>query len=304
MRQRDGRWNVSGLFAASDPNEPLPAVVVKQGTLILEEGTAASAKPMLVIKEVAMTALEDPPGIVTIVGTGRSDVAGPVRFNGVAQRHSGDFTGTFDAVEIPIGPDLVRRIASFCPDAASQVRQLCGVGQLHAAVAYHPASARPLTYDVKAHLLDGELNDAGLPLPFKKINAFVHCVNGLIPVAHVTAQSGGARFDLTLKDVTPPKGRVQDVYELTRELDLQVDHLAVTDDLLEHLPASVRDLQETYRPTGLLSATHTYRRDASGKWRKRWLLHSEDMQAVFKHFAYPDRELPEQLILRSPATKP
>ena len=76
------------------------------------------------------------------------------------------------------------------------------------------------------------------------------------------------------------------MYDVARELDLQVDHLAVTDDLFKQLPASVRDLQETYRPAGLLSVTHTFRRDAAGKWRKHWLLHSEDMQAVFKHFAY------------------
>ena len=52
---------------------------------------------MLEIKERRLTALEDPPGVVTIAGTGRTDVAGPVRFNGVAQRSTGDFTATLDA---------------------------------------------------------------------------------------------------------------------------------------------------------------------------------------------------------------
>ncbi len=286
VRQADGRWNVSGLFAASDPHEPLPAVVVQQGTLILEEGGASSETPMLEIKEVAMTALEDPPGVVTITGSGKSDVAGFVRFNGVAQRNSGDFTGTFDALEIPVGPELARRVAAFYPDAPPQVNQLRGAGQLQASVAYHPASAQPLSYDITGRLTNGELKDAGLPLPLDKIDAFVHCLNGLIPLVKVTAHSGGASLDLTLKDVTPPKSRPQDIYELARELKLEISRLTVTDDLFKQLPASVRDLQETYRPGGLLSATHTFRRDTSGKWRKRWLLHAENMQSEFKNFAY------------------
>src|SRR5665213_1023520 len=251
VRQRDGRWNVSGLFAPSAPNEPLPAVVIQQGTLILEEGGASSETPMLEIKDLAMTALEDPPGVVTITGNGRSDVAGLVQFNGVAQRATGDFTGTLDALAIPVSPELVQRIAAFYPEAAAQVVQLRGLGKVHASLAYHPASSQPLTYDVKARLLNGELNGR-LPLPLEKIDAFVHCVNGLIPLARVTAHSGGASLDLTLRDVTPPKRTPEDWYDLTRELDLKVDHLAVTDDLLKQLPESLRDLQETYRPAGLL----------------------------------------------------
>jgi AsmA-like C-terminal region len=285
VRQRDGRWNVSGLFAASDPNEPLPAVVIQQGTLILEEGGASSETPMLEIKELAMTALEDPPGVVTITGSGRSDVAGPVSFNGVAQRATGDFTGTVNAENIPVGPELLQRVAAFYPEAAVQVHQLRGVGKLQAALAYHPASFQPLTYDVTGRLLNGELTGR-LPLPLEKIDALVHCVNGLIPLAHVTAQSGGASLDLTLKDVTPPQRTPEDWYDLARELDLQVNHLALSDDLVEQLPPSVRDLNEIYRPAGVLSVTHTFRRDTAGGWRKRWLLRSEDMQSEFKNFAY------------------
>ena len=285
VRQRDGRWNVSGLFAASDPNEPLPAVVIQQGTLILEEGGASSETPMLEIKELAMTALEDPPGVVTITGSGRSDVAGPVSFNGVAQRGTGDFTGTFDALGIPVGPELVQRIAAFYPEAAVQVHQLRGVGKIKASLAYHPASSQPLTYDVTGQLLNGELTGR-LPLPVEKIDASIHCVNGLIPLAHVTAQSGGASIDLTLKDVAPPQRTPEDWYDLARELDLQVNHLALSDELVKQLPSSVRDLNEIYRPAGVLSVTHTFRRDTAGGWRKRWLLHSEDMQSEFKNFAY------------------
>jgi hypothetical protein len=287
VRQSDGRWNLSGAFAASDPKEPLPAVVVQQGTLILEVGGASSDTPMLEIKDLAMTALEDPPGVVTITGHGQTDVAGPVRFNAVAQRVGGDFTATFDALDIPIGPELIQRIAAFYPTAADQMRYLCGLGKVRASVAYHPASAQPLTYDVMGRLSNGELNHARLPQPLEKIDASVHCVNGLIPLARLTAHAGATTIDLTLKDVTPPKKMPpDDWYDVVRELDLQMNHLAVNDDLVKQLPDSLRDLEETYRPAGLASVTHTFHRDDSGKWRKRWLLRSEDMQSVFKNFAY------------------
>ena len=58
-------------------------------------------------------------------------------------------TATVDADRaVPVGPDLVQRLAAFCSDAADQVRQLRGDGAVHVALAYHPAARQPFTYDV------------------------------------------------------------------------------------------------------------------------------------------------------------
>ncbi len=44
VRQRDGRCNLEGLLAPCDPREPLPTVVVEQGTVLLEDQTAAPTR--------------------------------------------------------------------------------------------------------------------------------------------------------------------------------------------------------------------------------------------------------------------
>ena len=124
-------------------------------------------------------------------------------------------------------------------------------------------------------------------MPLENLDASVHVVNGAIPFAHCTARAGGAGVELTLKDVVPPKTGDADLYDAVRELDLRVDHLPVTDDLFQQLPAPVRELQAAYRPAGVVGVTHTFRRNAAGGWRKRWLLKADGgMEAEFKGFAY------------------
>ena len=193
VRQRDGRCNLSDVLAPPDPGEPVPTVVVEQGTLLLEDQQAAAPDaPLLEVKDVALTVVEDPPGVVTVSGTGRTDVAGPVRFEAVAHRGGGDLTAALDLSAVPVGPELVQRLAAFHADAAAQVRQLRGDGRVQASFAYHPGSGRPFTYDVTCGLTNGALSHARLPLPLDKLDATVHIVNGEIPLAHGTARAGEA----------------------------------------------------------------------------------------------------------------
>ncbi len=244
--------------------------------------------PLLEIKDVNLTSIEDPPGVVTVSGTGTSDVAGPVRLGAVLHRVGWDVTATVDADHVPVGPDLVQRLAAFCPDVAAQVRELRGDGAVHAAFAYHPADSQPCTYDATVQLKNGVLSHALLPLPLKDLDAVAHVVNGLVPLAHCTARAGDAHLDLTLKDLVPPKSFPACVYDIVRELDLTVDHLPVTADLLTfpQMPECVRKLQETYKPTGPLNLTHTFRRDGAGKGRQHWVLRPDGMAAEFVGFRY------------------
>ena len=265
----------------------MPTVVVEQGTVLLEDQTASPDAPLLEIKDVALTAVENPPGIVTVAGTGRTDVAGPVRFGAAAQRDTGDLTAALELTAVPVGPDLVQRLAAFNADAAAQVRQLRGDGSIRASCAYHPASGQPFTYEATCGLANGALSHARLPLPLENLDASVHVVNGAIPYAHCTARAGGTDVELTLKDIVPPKTGDADLYDAVRELDLRVDHLPVTDDLFQQLPGPVRELQAAYRPAGVVGVTHTFRRGAAGGWRKRWLLKADGgMGGEFKGFAY------------------
>ena len=281
---RDGRCNLAGVFAPPDPKILYPAIVVDQGTLVLEDG---GGTPLLEVKDVNLTSVEDPPGVVTVAGTGMSDLAGPVRFGAVLHRAGWDVTATVDADQAAVGPDLVQRLAAFCPYAAAQLRQLRGDGALHAALAYHPADPQPCTYDATLRLHNGDFSHASLPLPLHQLDAVVHVVNGQVPLAHGTARAGDARLELTVKDLTPTKTPPESIYDVVRELDLAVDHLPVTADLFQPTPDCVRQLQQTYKPAGALNLTHTFRRDGPGKWRKRWVLRPDGMTAAYAGFPYP-----------------
>ena len=40
-RGPDGRWSVSGILGIPDPSEPIPTIVIKHGTLVLEASERA-----------------------------------------------------------------------------------------------------------------------------------------------------------------------------------------------------------------------------------------------------------------------
>jgi hypothetical protein len=264
---------------------PYPAVVADQGTLVLEDG-ANPGVPILEIKDVSLTSIEDPATVVTITGTGRSDVAGPVRFHVVLHRADWDTTATVDFDQVAVGPDLVERLAAFRPEAAAQMRQLRGDGGVHAVLDYHPAEPQPFSCDATLRLHNGEFSHARLPLALKHLDALVHVVNGRIPLAHLTARAGDAQVELTAKDVVPPKGAPELSYDDVGELDLTLSHLKLDSDLRRQAPDCVRPFLETYNPEGALSLTHTFRRDGPGKWRKRWIARPEGMAAEYSGFPY------------------
>src|SRR5262249_53665632 len=86
VRGHDGRWNLAGLFGPSDPTRPLPTVVVRRGTVRVEDRQAAPGTPPLEITDVHLTLLNAPLPTLPFEGGGTCDVAGPVRFKGRARR--------------------------------------------------------------------------------------------------------------------------------------------------------------------------------------------------------------------------
>jgi hypothetical protein len=288
VRERDGRCNLSGLFAPGDGRKPPPALVVRQGTVLLED-RAAPGGPVLEIKDVSLTAVDDPPGVYRVEGEGRTDVAGPVKVHARVVRATGEVVATAEAAAVPVGPDLVQRLAAVLPDCAKHLRYLRGAGAVTAVIAYRPGAEPALSYDVTCRLTGGEFSHAALPLALEQIDATARCTNGRVPFAHLTARSGDARLELTLKDLTLPAATAEApcVYDLARELDLRVDHLTVNEGLFKRLPDCMHDIRETYKPAGVVSVAHTFRRDGPGKQRKRWVIAADGgAEAEYALFRY------------------
>jgi hypothetical protein len=293
VRDHDGNWNVADLLGPVDLKTRVPMLVFQQATVLFEDQTTTSSAPLLELKDVNLTVVNDPLPSLVFDGSGVSDVAGPVRFSGKVQRANGECSFDIDAPAIPVGPALVDRLAALAPDAAVHIRTLRGEGHVKAAVAYRPGTAQPLTYDATATLKKAEFSHPQLAWALQDGEVMVHVVNGSIPLVHVVAHSGPSNFDLTLKDVPlslPPGYSITDdgsvLTELVREMDLRCEHVYVTDELFKCLPDTVQSFKKEYAPCGYLSMTHTFRKDETGRWRKRFLLTAEDMQATYWLFRY------------------
>jgi hypothetical protein len=230
----DGRCNLMGLLCPSNPQERLPTVVVQDGTLVLEDRRLDVGKPIVEIRNVNLTLLNDPLPQLVVEGDGLTDVLGAVKVTATLQRVGGALTAGVGLSDIPVGPALVQRLASFAPDVAVHLRQLRGGGKVQATLSWQPEANPPLGLELTGQLTDGWFNHARLPAPLEKIEASVRCVNDPIPppsepveqtpasppirppllnlrvpLATITAnQAGSTRLEAAVRDfVIPPAER-------------------------------------------------------------------------------------------------
>src|SRR5262249_35883875 len=79
LRGVDGRWNLD-VLAPPDPTEPVPTIVIHHGTILIEDRLSAPQTPPIEIKDVNLTILNDPLPVLSIAGSGTSDL-GPVQIS-------------------------------------------------------------------------------------------------------------------------------------------------------------------------------------------------------------------------------
>lgn len=284
VRDQQGRWNLAGVLGKVEPDKPLPTLVVQRGTVFFEDRLTAPGAPPLEVRDVSLTIINDPPGVLVIEGTGHSDL-GPVRVRARLQRDTFAVTASVEAGAVPVGPPLVQRLAGYCPELAAHARQLEGVGRVQAELAYHPESAQRWEVNVNAGLSRGKLVHARLPMPLEQLEASCRYDNGRVPVAHFKARSGPTTFDLTLKDLDPAL-RCESFEERFRELELKVAHLPLSDELFASLPESVRSVRDHFQPAGVVGVEYTIRRDAGGVCNKHCVIKPEDARAECARFPY------------------
>ena len=293
VRERNGKCNWEDVLGPVDLNERVPTVVVEGGTLLVED-RGAPGTPVLEIHEVNLTAVNDPLLSIVVEGTGQTDVAGPVCFSGQFRRDSLAWEAGFELPAVPVGPALVQRLAVLHPESARDLRQLSGTGIVHAKLASRPELSGGVSYDVAAELRGGEFSHAQLPLPLTRMEAFLHCVDGQVPLARLTADlpspgaTAPARLELILRDAVVPRERPNCLEDVARMIDGKVDHLPVSAKLLLHegMPKAVQEIEEEYRPSGPVSLAYSYRGDGAGGWSKDWTVRPEGGRGTFHAFPY------------------
>jgi hypothetical protein len=158
IRGQDGRWNTSDIIGPTNPEEPLPTIVMEQGTILVEDCLRAPDQTLVEIKGVSVTMLNDPLPTLDISARGNSDLLGPLQAHAVWQRASEAITVSFDTRETPFGPALVQRLAAYCSDLGEHLRQLQGVSRLHAVFSRLPGSDQPWGHHVHWQLSQGKLS--------------------------------------------------------------------------------------------------------------------------------------------------
>ncbi len=286
IRERDGSLNLAGIVK-TDPNERMPTLIIKEGTVFLEDRAASPGAALVELKDVNLTVLNDPLETLHIDGTGHCDVAGSLHLSARVQRKTDEATAVLDAPSILVGPELIQRLQAAAPEVADHLRQLRGHGKVQVQLAYYPGTTQPLAYDLTAQLTGGEFSHARLPVPLDHIEASLRCVNGRVPSAHLTARSGPARLEVLLKDLALPDRLPASLDELVHEVEARVEHLPVSAELFKTLPENVQVFNTQYAPSGPLTLTYSFCREGGSSWRKRWQLQPEGMEGLFHLFKYP-----------------
>jgi hypothetical protein len=304
-RDAAGHWNLTGLLGEVDLNETIPTIVIHHGTLIVEDRLAAQQAPPVEIKDVSLTILNDPLLIVSIAGSGLSDL-GPVQIAASYQRKSTEVKLLLEALEVPVGPALVQRLAGYNSELAAHVRQLEGVGKLHLDLAYQPDARQRWSYDIAFQLRQAKLTHARLPFPLEQVEASVRYVNGRVPAVKIAARSGPAKMDLTIKNLDLTRIE-EDSEQAVGELDLHIEQLLLTSELFAALPKSqamLHEVEAQYEPRGYISLDYTLRHDPSGGWRKRCVIKPDGVRAEYVYFPYPLEQIAGVIEQESASTVP
>jgi hypothetical protein len=290
-RSRTGAWNLEGLARSlgDGPQSQMPAIVIHQGTLILEDRLDPTRPMLFEIADVSLTLVNDPATRVTIHGTANSDLLGKLQLDGLVDRSTNDVSLAFRASNIPLTQTLATKIPIQCPQDLFANLTVSGQAKVEGKVVYQPSQAQPIFYDVRCEIREGKLQHPALPLPMDRLQATLTCSNGELHLEKLSAWSGRTQIDARGMALLP-------CVDQEFAVDLNLQHVmlgkAFSDRLAEKLP-KLRDLHEMFKPDGpttiqIVCARH------GGKWVEvspdnpsRVLLKPENIAMAFRGFPYP-----------------
>lgn len=279
VRNADGTWNIAQLLGPVDLSEPIPTMVVRQGTILLEDRAATPDAAPVEINNVNLTLINDPRQTLTIQIEGTSDVLGDLSAGIVHQRDTMATAITFDGPRMPITQPLMHRLGGYCATLGEHARQLEGVAAVRASLNYDREAERPWSHTISCKLTGGTLAHPQLPLPLERLEAEVRCNDGRIRLEKLTARAGEARLEL--------EGSAN---ELCPGCDfdgtLKVRQLPVNAELFARLPESLRRFQTEYAPTGTANLDIRVARH-SGHWQRHTVITTGNATARFYTFPYP-----------------
>lgn len=290
VRRPDGTWNLAGLSGKINPNVPLPAIVIHQGTLLLNDpmanDLADGAGHTMELTEVNVTLLNDPLTVLSFDGVARSDIAGKVRVRGQWQRGDGELAVQIRADNVALSQPLIDALARKCPAHTLDGMRLTGKANVQGDLSFAPHAAEPFHYDVDIEVTGATMAHPKLPVRLDEVRAILHASDNNLRVEKLTARAGAAQIEAWGSAQFPAP-------EQTFEAHLEVKHLDVRAELFEELPEKLQALNRNYQPTGPVTIKVDCKR-RNGNWEtfangdpSRALLIPENVRACYVKFPYP-----------------
>jgi hypothetical protein len=283
QRGRDGAWNLAGLTDEAPAGiEQLPTLVIQQGIVSLDDRLTRPGTPPLEVSDVNLTIINDPLPTVTCSGSAASDSLGALQLSGTWQRDTGAIGLSAQVAGVPLTPQLIQRVAAFCPNKQLAPFPLEGQADLKAEVSYQPGGSVPLSYDVRCQLRQVKVNHPQLPLALQGLEGSLRCTDGRLTVERLVAVSDKqARLDVLRATAQLP--RPDEDFEAVAT----VKNLRLEPDLFRRLPQGIQDLAAMFQVTGVGSVKIQARRER-GRWREqRCTLYPEGLAACYEWFKYP-----------------
>ena len=257
LRRPDGTWNLEGVLGLVDPNEPIPTIVIRQGTFILDD-RRASGQPPLEIRDIDCTLINDPLPVLHFEVRGQSPQTGALTLQGAWQRHTMGLDLTCVAAEVPINRELAGRLGCYCTMLGDHAQHLEAWARLEIRAGYDPEQPEPWSHTLTAEVHNGKLRHPDVPLPLDEVAARLECRGGRVTLHEATARHGDTRVRLEAWAQEPFESG--DVHT-----HLQVENLDLHADLFACLPQEIQYIQQDLRRrAGLISTSRWSARPAPG----------------------------------------
>jgi hypothetical protein len=275
MRDRNGRWNLSGILAPPRPDIAIPTIVFHRAAIKVEDEAAGVAP--VEIKDVNLTFINDPLPTLKFEGDGLSDLGGAIQVRQSSWgRRSDEVSLHVRMPQVPVSGRLIGRLAAYCPKLAEHVKTLQAAAELEASFHYDPKAPRPWTNELRARLHDGTFTHSALPFRLEKLEAEFHGVNDQFSLDRLEARSGPTLVELTGRGTlgSANYGAV-----------LKMEHLTYTPELLGRLPAELREIESRFHPSGVFSFIYETHHQGEHS-TQHCMIRPEEMSATYSEFPY------------------
>ena len=290
-RDADGNWNLPGLPRGSRADEPLPTLIVRQGTIQFDDRIGGIQRPILELRDVSWTSLNDPVPKVTIQGQAAC-LLGAVKYSGTWQRPQNQFSAVVELPDYTITSEATTALSGHFAEFKDHLAGLQGKGDARLEVRYQPGARPALQPTMCIHLRQGKLNHSRLPLsPLEDIDLCVRYRNGELVLEKCSARSGTARVTVEAEAAVPWESlRFDDPDQLVHRFHFSIQNLSLSRELFEQLPVNLQRIHKDFRPNGPIGLTFKFDKRDRG-WSKRCIVQPLGITAEYVDFPYPIRAL-------------